>query len=546
MVSKLLAPSEIWLNYDPEIDFLDAKSIDKCGNLEIFTFDAAVNNEKTTIMAKVFRTKANNKKTILIVGSFYKATDESVVDSLLSSGYNIVEIDYTAIFKDTQTKYPDKYSYGNIKNANEHLKSIKESAYDTSLYLYCKVIRRAISFVKEAIINARIVLMGFLEGVDIAIQVAGLDRRVMGLVCINGASYTEYLSYNLYDLTQKLEMDEERTAYMVGVSSTAYIKLIKCPVVIGIGSNSCKSDIDRLSNFLSLLDDKVERVFTISPRTRDYIDNFSFTVIKNSIKDIFSKKFLAINPGMKLEENKEKKVYVYVTNKITDKEIESVAIYYAINELNRRYRNYKYKRCELASINEYIANIDTAKGVRSLFVFAEILYTDGMRLTSLCDYIEIENGEETTETLKRLVFTNTEKDHTFVAGTNLPVLLGKGIKRQVNSLQLMEITSSTNDLLTYEIGEDNYAKKCSTMQIDINSSTHNKVEILLGVDSKNEIKEYSFKLNVEGTKEMFEDYILEAKDFKDIEFLSLKDFRDVKYIRVKGEKPFAIGNIILI
>ena len=70
--------------------------------------------------------------------------------------------------------------------------------------------------------------------------------------------------------------------------------------------------------------------------------------------------------------------------------------------------------------------------------------------------------------------------------------------------------------------------------------------MILGEVREGRLKEYFLSLEADAAEETFEVFTIEAQDAKDKELIALKDFSMVKYIRIKGEKPFAIGNIILI
>jgi hypothetical protein len=541
MSIKMLAPSEIWADYEPEGSPINLQLLNKRGNLERYTFDADIQSQPTPIYARVNRAKGQ-AHTILIAGSYYAPTDESLTDNLVSCGYNVVEIDYTGIFPDSATAYPQDFSYGHIEQAGSHLTKLQESALDTSLYLYTKVFRRAITFTRELIGWGKIILLGIKEGADVAICAAGLDRRADGLVCLNGAAYSEYLQYNYHDPSNSPEKEEERIAYLMGASSSAYAKLIRCPVVIGVGSNSESVDIDRLANFLSLLPEDVERVFTITPRAKDYIDNFSYNAVRNSIGSIIEKKPLASNPLIK-EKLQEEDLYLYITERSGLKP-ESVGVYISFCENDRRYRNYVYQSCEMAGVGEYITKVPQACG--EVLAFGEVIYEDGSRLSTLPVYVETEEQDEAATPVKRLLYSNTDSEHTFAAVTSLPVLFGEGIKRIKNKLGLTELSSATNDLITYEIGDAAYVKEDALLQIELKNASENDIEVILGEVREGRLKEYFLSLEADAAEETFEVFTIEAQDAKDKELIALKDFSMVKYIRIKGEKPFAIGNIILI
>ena len=543
MAIKMLAPSEIWADYNPIEQALDIKKLDKRGNLEQYTFDAALGQEPVPIYVQINKSK-ENLACILLASSFYTPVDESLIDSLVSQGYNVIEVDYTGIFIDSATSYPEEFKYGNIEQAEEHIERITESALDTSLYLYAKVYRRAVTFCQEIFDSLPLILMGVKEGADVAITVAGLDKRVAGLVCLNGGAYSEYLTFNYHDPPVNLEKDEERMAYLMGVSSSAYTKLIHCPIVVALGSNSKGIDVDRLANFLSLLPQSNQRVFTTTPRARDYIDNLSYNVIRNSIRNILAQESLPSNPIMTAKWQEEA-LYFYITERAGLK-VKSVGIYIAFDEHNRRFRNYEYKSCEQAGTSEYIASVDVTEARDAVIVFGEIVYEDDIRLTTLPVYVKLKERTKGTSPQKRLLYSAAELAHTFVAQTELPVLFGEGIKTVKNKLGLIQLSSTTNDLITYEIGEKAYIKEGTLLQIELNSASDNTIALILGQVKDGLPQEYSIELEVVSSGDTFEAYMVEAKDCKDKKFIALEDFSMVKYIRLKGEGPFAIGNIILI
>ena len=543
MAIKMLAPSEIWADYNPMEQPLNINKLDKRGNLEHFTFDAAIGGSPAPIYARINKSK-EGLACLLIVGSFYNPTDESLIDSLVSEGYNVIEVDYTGIFQDSATCYPPEFAYGNIAQAGEHLEKITESAFDTSLYLYAKVFRRAITFCQEIFGCAPLILMGIKEGADIAITVAGLDKRINGLICLNGAAYSEYLSFNYHDPPVNLEKDEERMAYLMGVSSSAYTKLISCPTIAALGSNSKGVDMDRLANFLSLLPDKIQRVFTITPRAQDYIDNLSYNVIRSSLRNILNQEPLPSNPTI-AEKLQEEALYFYITERAGLK-VKSVGIYIAFDEHNRRYRNFEYKSCEHAGVGEYIAAVDIADAKEDVLVFGEVVYEGDIRLATLPVYVKVEGLFKGASPQKRLLYSAADPEHTFAAQTELPVLFGEGIKANKNKLGLIELSSATNDLITYEIGKTAYIKEGTLLQIELKTAGDNFIELILGEVKAGQLQEYRLELEVAATGDTFEAYMIEANDCKDKKFIGLEDFSMVKYIRLKGEGPFAIGNIILI
>lgn len=548
MEVKVLTPQSIWQDYDPTVEALQYKELNQdCLNEtnKIQSSFCAIDDGKN--FAKIYVEQYfNNIETdmaIIIIPDYHKTPSKELLLKLAKTNSLVIVPDLYG--KVEETEYSGAIEFGHIEKAGDHIKKVCPSAYETSQYLYTKVIRRVITLAKDEFLAKKILVVGIEDGVEIAMQVAGVDKRVDGICCLNGGGYREYINYNKYENTKKLDIDESMMAWLMGVASVAYAKSIKCPFLLLAGTNSSKHDIDRIINLFALLE--CQSYLDITPRTRNFADDKAFRTFLDFIERIKSGEPFELNiPEMYIRINTDGKVYL---NAMVDSSmpIKNVKFYYCYDEINHLYRDWSKEKAIFLSDNEYIANVGINVKNCPFYAYVRVEYENGMALSSVEEYLDTTGLDISCEKEAnlRIIYNSSKKYANFAETTSDEFLYTKSISIKENKLGLKGICSGSGSLVTYAIGHITKVNDFHTLQIDIRVEEEIDVAIkLLKVTDKE--TEYKVQFKALPGADIYKDYRFEVNAFKELNMMPLDSFKDVKVISIESKGESVISNILFI
>ncbi len=550
---RVLIPKMIWEDFDIDVEVTDIKEVYIEGKDNIhhslYRFNTVV-KESEAVDVSIYLYEpldGNIFDTLLIVPEYHRMPTRELINAFIEDGYRILVVDIAAS-SNYPTVYPQALHYCIYDEKSDNLYKLEKTAKDTCQYVYSCIVKRAIKFIEQQFEVRDIVLVGIGTASDVAIQVAGSpNKNIKALVCLNGCGYGE-----MQDTTKFLSegpYDEEKIAWLSGVSAAAYVKNIDVPVFIALGSNSRKGNIDKLESIRKLLVESTLN-YTYCPGISDFITPKVYTSVTTWLNGLRSGAYLPENPEIDIRINKENKLYFDITcdpGLIVDQ----VQVFYSFDEKNNQVRDWRMGKVDTVSHNEYVcAPKLEAEKCKEIYAFASITYVTGLTLNSkilkkdIPENCELTNSKD-QEIDSTIIYQLSESTSTFVEDYNGDILLKRTLKIVKSSRGLKGITAGEIPMKTYKL-KKNILDLNSSIQINICSAKDIDVKVtLLCTTEQNTIKKYYVTKQIQETFGFFYNYLFTLKEFKDEKMMSIKDPSQVRAIVIDAPN-ILVGNMIIL
>ncbi len=540
-----MTPSTVWEGFDPKKCDLKPQLIEEKDNHKRYLY-SAVNtvDGDVKIDAHFYTPSFDSKNTVLLVGPVEKRPQEDLIVKLVNKGYNVVVPDYSGVFKGTKTRYPLSYEYGSYPSAGEHLFKVSPTAKETCNYLYTVVLRRLLNLTETVLKDTDVIVMGITSGVEIALQLVGTDKRPIGLVCIAGAGYREYVNHPKYASERELIIDQELMHWLTGVSGTAYAKHIKVPVMVAVGSNGTISDIDRLSNLLRLMSETDVRITIAS----GYMDNINKAAL-NTVFQWMDCTFLGSTPPelptIKVGVNSEGALYCKVTTDGCIK-IKATRIYYSFNDNNHTTRFWQNVDAEYIGNDEYLGKIEAVGDREKLFAYGEVEYANGLVLDGVVNYTDLKDANIKSQKsfVNPIVFQYPDENG-FIELNDHAVIMSGNLCEGVLPIGLKGLYCATGGMVTYSIGRKSGFDPSRILQIDSYSPQKKyKLTVKASCAQDGKVTKYTASRDIE-VSDTFFSLRLKPSDFKDERFQPMEGWDGIKSLTIV-ERNVIIGKIMFI
>jgi hypothetical protein len=397
-----------------------------------------------------------------------------------------------------------------------------------------------------------VVLVTLGDSIEVGMQTVGssVEHNIKGMACINGSGYKEYLGTNKFGEDSEIAIDitQERIGWLSAVAAVSYARNIKIPTLIAIGSNAEFADMDRLINLQTLCGEN--EIFTIiHPGITDYLPPSGYRSVLAWINAIFKNLPIPTRPKVEIRVNEENKVYFDVDCDPSQL-IEEVRVYYSYGEYNHALRGWHFEKAISISYNEYIASPKIYEADVPLFTFAEVIYANGLTISSLVEYIELEDydieGEDQTKQSNKLVvlYNVTDGIGLFKEEFDGEVLLENTLRMTKIPSGAKGITTDSNAMKIYPLELSLQDVEDKDLQIELYSDFEGRVEIVLQCSIDKKIVEFTAYKMLK-SNEFFTSCRFSEHDFKDKTMKPLPSWDLVRSIRIKGRK-LVVGNILFI
>lgn len=544
-MNAVLTPSAVWEGFDSGIETADTRLAEQGENFKRFVFAAAeAEDGKVYVDTEYLYPSFSSAKTVLLIGEFSRIAQPDVAEKLVSKGFNVFIPDYSGVKSRTETRYPESLSYGYFKQGGEHLCRVCPTARETSYYLYAAVVRRTLTFIESVAGKTDIVLMGIRSGAEIALQAAGADDRLSGLVLIGGAGYREYVDIPKYASGKELVIDDDMMRWLTGVSGTAYAKHVKVPVMAAVGSNGTVSDLDRISNLINLMSDTEFRL-TVSSGCRDNIDRDSFDTVLQWLDGVFIGSTPPEMPTLNIDVNSDGELYALVKADCCIK-VNRTKVYYSFGDNNHSTRFWRETDAEFSGDDEYLAKIKVCEGDDKLFVYAETEYANGLVLDGVVNYVDLTGlkVKYAKSAPNPIVFQHPDENG-FIELSEDAVIMNGNLCEGVLPIGLKGLYCAAGSMVTYAIGRKKGFDETRLLQIDSYSAAKKYTLTVKAVKSEDETGvEYTVSRDIE-VGDTFYSLRLNAGDFKDERFRSMENWEGIKSLAV-CESNVIIGKIMFI
>jgi len=539
---EILSTQAVWDNVDVEKEVTNSVISTSDGETVYSLIAENYSDGDIVVETHVYTPTFKSRKSVLIVSEYGRSVQKDLILDLVKKGYNVVVPDYDGA-GGGKTSFPNSREFGHYTKAGRYLTSIVTTARETCPFLYAFIFRRVLTFMQSIGLND-VVLMGVRTGVDVAVQVAGTDKRLVALVCVCGACYTEYLGIPKYGagLIEKKELlAEERVAWLSEVSSLAYARNVKVPSAFFLGTNGAQSDIDRMPNLIGLMSHSSVRVF-VSHGTPDNIDGHTYAQLLKYLNMVFVRSYPPELPVMLVKVNSEAQVYAHVTVDDTIA-VQRVVIYYGLRDNNHRSRYWRQMEAETAGKDEYIAKLRIDDGKALLFSYCEVSYLNGIKLCSVINCLDLSKYDEVmTSYIYNPIVYQKGLNGKLLEYTDDAVILDSKIKETTlpNGLKGM---AADCKLVVYLLPPDDGTERL--LCIDCYSEDDEYLlKLRVGTFIDGQIVEYHYKkpiITIDGYTEI----ILRPTDFKTDKFLPLQSWKGIFGLLVDCTNV-AIGKILFI
>lgn len=550
---RVLVPQKVWENFDIDVEVTDIKEVyveEKDGiHHSLYRFNALIKDFEIADVS--FYTYEPLEKTILdsilIVPEYHRFPTKELLDAFIRDGYRVFIVDITAS-SPYPTVYPQSLHYCVYDEDNDSLYKLEKTAKETCQHIYSCVVKRAVKFIEQQFEIRDVILLGMGTASDVAIQVVGsINKNIKALVCLNGCGYGE-----MQDTTRFLgeePYNEEKIAWLSGVSAVAYAKYIDVPVFIALGSNSSKGNVDKLENIRSLLVEATLN-YAYCPGFSDFITPRLHTSVITWLNSLRTGAYIPENPEIAIRINKENKLYFDITcdpGLIVDQ----VNVFYSFDEENNQVRDWRMGKVDTVSHNEYMcAPKLIAEETKEIYAFALVTYITGLTLNSkllkkdISENNKLKNNRD-QEGDNTVIYQPAEGTSPFVENYSGDILLERTLKIAKSSKGLKGITAGEIPLKTYKL-KKNVLNRESIIQINICSPQDVDAKVtLLCTTKQNTIEEYYTVKQIPDTSGFFYNYMFNLKEFKNKDRMSIKNTSEIKAIVIDAPNVL-VGNMIIL
>lgn len=548
MALKILTPDELWRDFKEEgsLTVIGEKSGERADFVaeHFLTFvSETVADGDITVSVRCL-VPESYKAVAVVVEDYKKPADAAFIEELVKSGLAVAIPDYSDRYK-RGTAFTPLTSYLSEDARGERLYEVKETAKDSCQFAYAKIVRNAVTLIKNKFGAEKFLLVSLGDAAEVAVTVAATDKRFSGLLMLNGFGYYEFNDLNVFGETKEAVYDEKMLRWMSGVSAVAYTQYVRCPVLIAIGTNSNRCDMDRLSGFTSRMNGAYVSV-VLSAGGRKTADYDAFRTVKNWISRILSGLTLPRVPDSKLFVSRDGTVYAEVvadTSAILDK----VEVFYSTGEYNRRFRGWRKAACMSIADGEYMATVPVSSDKDPIFAYAQVSYLDGTSLSSYVSHIEASEHKVkiTAKPSKHIVVESGCSFDCFAVDSEADISVSEEKLEMSNGIGLKGVKAKEGGLLTFVIGEAAKIAAGEILQIDLFTEKCADVGFEIESEGEDGCEIFTANYRVLGSSFCFSPARLMAVDFKNADLKPLDSWKTVKSLKVLTP-TVAVGNIIFV
>lgn len=558
MSYKFLTPLQVWEGFNPVKEPLEVsyvKSTDE-GDVHIsdmfYTVETVADGKIRGYIRLVFKNswlENGERHAAVALLPARDRVETEIVKIILDEGYVAALVDYTGESPDKLfcTTYPKSLSYGNLKQAGEHLQKVTESSRDTCFYLWTKVARRAITLLTQqpAVDPSKICIIGEKQGAQTAWQVAGTDGRLHACVPVLGGGYTEYEGKFKYSHANAIEMTEERKCWLAGSAPQAYAQFITCPVYFLTGTNSDCTDFDRAYDILQLVKNQ-EAVMMACPMANRQMSLAAIDSLGEWLKENLVGEGASHDVPEISFEVTGGKLYVNVGG---SENAVSYRAFYAMGCEDPTGRNWRIiEQSAMTGENRYMYEIPVYDADERIFAFADITFSDGVTVTSKVVTCVPKNEKVTVLAVtkgnleERVIYDVSSGKDAFIVESKQVFSREGMLKIKEGPCGLKGMTAEEGRLVTYKLQESEFSKnKASIIQLHAYCAEKRTIEFCVTLGSDTAAYVASVELNCLGK---WQRITLNVGDFKTTTMRTLKEWSNVKKLEIVNAENVLFNNFL--
>lgn len=552
MENNLISPNKLWADFDADSVHLRANFLkydtDENGVVDFEVYlsgDQLEDNSSILTYCYGKIPKKDSKNATLIYISGYKADNhEDMFDMFIPKGYSVICFDYMGkTNKRKHTIYPQSLNFANYSESKGHLNCFVNSPKDSCVFVWSKVCRNVITFVKRLLgKDNKIYMRSSLEGGNILWQVAGMDKRVDGIIAANNAGWEESRGIFRYsESPDEYDFSEDKIKWMSACSPQAYAKFVTCPVLYISGTNSRITSIDRVEKTLSLTRNDGQNHICLCANLSNTVNALAQTSMTVWLDKINQNKPIPTAPKTSFEVN-DGKLYAKMEYD-TSQEIDKIFIYHSYDEINSELRHWNRN---ILSLAHSAVEIPVRTGDSRIFAFASVYYKDGQFYSSLPIMFDLKKAKVVEVAPKRshIIFEKKNGLNAWVVDNSYGE--NSAPEFRAGAYDIMGVTSKNGHLSTYSISDKNFQHTDSSIfQFDCYAEKARSLTVEMLVETN--LFEYEkYRIDVQLNGKEWQKIALSHNDFKTKDLVPLKNWNKVKQLSFKNIDGALISNIIWI
>lgn len=550
METNLISPNKLWADYDADAVTLKANFLkydtkkDGVVDFEVYLNCDFEDNVSSLVYCYGKIPKQDYKNaTLIYINGYTSDVFGSISESFVANGYAVVGFDYRGVSPDKKrySLYPEEIKFANLAYSEKHLRNFIKSPKDSCVYIWSKMCRNFITFLKNFLgEDNKIYMFSSLEGGNILWQVAGMDRRVDGIIASDNAGWSENRGlFRFEESPDEFNFSEKMIKWMTACSPQAYAKFVTCPVMYVSGTNSTLTSIDRIEKTFDLTNNKGDNRACLCANLSNTMNARARNSMAVWLDNVYLGNEKPLAPKASFE-TKDGKLYAKAEFDATF-DVERIVMYYSYNEINSELRH--WNKTVLSSANPS-AEIPLRDSDTQIFAFVTVNYQDEQSYSSLPIMFDLSSADLDRVPLKRshIVYERKSGLDAWIVDNNkgeyyMPEL-------RPGAYDIMGVTAEKGNLSTYSISDKVFEhKEGSIFQFDCYCAEPRTLYVEMCVEISWFKYEY-YRAKVELGGEEWQKVALSHNNFKTNRRVPLKDWKNVKKLSFINIDGALISNII--
>ena len=545
---KFLTPKLVWDKYDPEAGNLEASILSNTQDGHIshtkycFTSETTRTGKVRASIDVYFDSRWLDKRPAIIVNPTLEAVEdyEGIARVLVGAGFVVGIVDYAKCFSrnDEDMSFPPELDYAVCPKCREYMYDIKTSAKETPWFVWGKIIRRAITFLKEhrLVQGDRIGIMGLGTGSHLTWIVAGIDNRVHACLPIDTGGYLWCRDRKRFGGNGIVPLNDEESAFSTGVGAETYARTITCPILFVCSSNSEYFDIDRCGDtFASIPSDNKHML--INQNANGQLTQSALTIIQTWLKKYLAKdEKSSQNPTISFEVI-EGELCLRVNTIVNTSNIKA---YITTSKVNSAVRTWtEITDWQKSGQSEYFAKVPVFDNDEYVIAYATVTYSKTVAYSTpvigiLPEKYDLAENTVLANKQSRVIYSGSMDKGIFMAETTSFVLDDDTIQSLEGPFGIKGVKTKTGNLVMFRNSYEHFSSdKNIIFRFDAYSSENRT--FTLSLYSLSNKRTYSTNINIKGGN-YWTAISLNAQDFKDPTGKSLVRFSDIdKFIFINAE-----------
>ena len=499
---------------------------------------------------------------IVLVQDFKSGADLTLAKTLAEKGFCVLAVDIAGKtdfnlektvegVENPYTLYPNSLSFADFDEENENKTEITGDARATCWFVWGRVIRYAVEYLKSQSLVSKIGVFGIGKAATPVWQVLSANCGISCAVIVANAGWKGYRGIDKFGATPEPQFTDDALKYLAGIEPQAYAAHVKCPLLLVSPTNNPDYDIDRAYDTVSRVSEKVYTAADYSVGERYEINADCFDGALSFLKQFLIKEKPTLAGEISVKgEFADGAVKVEVAPDV--KGLKNISVYFSEEEISSALRFWN-RETKAVSFKDgvYEFKYTPYHGSGAVMFFARAEYSSGQKICSNVVYKKFDS-DKTTQVNKRRVFyssrmplgvngfypakevsdgfigINFDKDSTVRIKNGPMDIAGLGCK---------------NGLLTFKINAEKYKPIDGAMfMLDVFLKGGGDFCIKAITDFFGTRTEYIATVKLIG--DFWQNVQVELSNFKTVEGMTLKSYEKVEALEFSAADEFLINNLL--